>query len=307
MNKKFAEFLTQRNLSVNGNLAYGVIDGFETNVFYNAAATFPVQFHFSCFLDADRRSAALNLLTAQKPKQSVVQLTPYGLTLAVNDLTLNRLINSLDETLKNVCNVLHENGALGIGYCPVCGKELDFEQSKKCNVDGFTVSLDNDCVDSINASITQANKEFDQAPNNYLRGFLGALLGGLAGVALAVVLYLVGFISTISAFVSFYVGTLLYSKFGGKRNKVMIVIVTVTTVVLMLATTAATYVVEAGIAAAEAGLEMSGIDAFSYLMQDSEFAGYFYKDLALTLVFCAVGCGYEIFALNKKVKKAKTI
>ncbi len=65
----------------------------------------------------------------------------------------------------------------------------------------------------------------------------------------------------------------------------------------------------------EVGADMSAMEAFVKLMQSTEvledmnrtFAEIFYTDLALVLLFSAVGIGLEIFVLAKKIKRKKTI
>ncbi|MCI9504841.1 MAG: hypothetical protein HFE26_05540 [Clostridia bacterium] len=75
------------------------------------------------------------------------------------------------------------------------------------------------------------------------------------------------------------------------------------------------YLAAAGIAVNEVGADMSAMEAFVKLMQSTEvledmnrtFAEIFYTDLALVLLFSAVGIGLEIFVLAKKIKRKKTI
>ncbi len=178
---------------------------------------------------------------------------------------------------------------------------------KKCNIDGLTITIDSDCVETINSVIRQENSDFENAPNNYFKGFLGAFIGGLAGVAVAIVLYAIGFISSISAIISIALGTFLYRKFHGKPNKIMIVIVSLTTFVMMIASVVGIYIVSSGIAAAEVGVPMTAIEAFGILMQDSEFSGMFYADLCMVILFTVIGIVVEIFVMAKGIKRRKNI
>lgn len=159
----------------------------------------------------------------------------------------------------------------------------------------------------INDIITTENEDFDETPNNYLRGLLGAILGGLVGAAIAFALYLVGFVSAISAFVAAALGSLLYKKFGGKPNKVMIVIVTMTTFVLILLSVFAIYVYAAFIAAREYGVNISAMEAFSICMQDSEFSRLFITDIILSIFFSILGVVYHIVMMVRSTKRQKNI
>lgn len=306
MVKKVEEYFLQHNFTVKGKYAYGEFDSFETNVLMEPTAQFPLLVHFTCFLTDTQKQAVSNLLGMEKLKNCRFEWTLYGFSVYANDLTVKRLVDRLDELLNKVCDILKNNGALGARYCPICGNALS-EDIKKCTIDGLTITLDNTCVQDINTAIEESNKQFDEAPNNYLRGFAGAVLGGLVGVVLSVILYVVGFISALSAFVAFFLGTFLYGKFGGKQNKVMIAIVSVTTILLMVGTTFAIYLVVAGAAASEAGLNISAFEAFGLIMEDEEVARSFIADMVMTVLFCALGCGYEIFSMFKKVKRTEKI
>jgi hypothetical protein len=189
----------------------------------------------------------------------------------------------------------------------VCGNELEIETTKRVKADGYSIALDSGCVTILNKTIAAENEDFETAPNNYLKGFFGALLGGLAGAAIAIVFYLVGFVSSLSAIISVALGVFLYKKLHGKPNMIMIVIVAATTLVCMVASILGIYISVAGIAAEEAGLSMSAIDAFIILLGDAEFSGYFYSDLGLSLLFSVLGIGAQTYLLIKSIRRKREI
>ena len=78
------------------------------------------------------------------------------------------------------------------------------------------------------------DKNFEETPNNYGKGVLGLLLGALIGAVSYVILFMLGFISAISAFLSIMLGSLFYKKFGGKPNKVMVVMAALISVASLL-------------------------------------------------------------------------
>ena len=39
-------------------------------------------------------------------------------------MTINSLLKQLPDMLEKIVSVLNKNGALGTGYCPLCGKQL---------------------------------------------------------------------------------------------------------------------------------------------------------------------------------------
>lgn len=308
MNKKYTAFFSSYGMEVSGNWAYGKIKGYETNatitVFDNVA---PTKIHISFYAtDMQKRNIEFAIRNLAL-KFFTMRFTPYGLMLGFNDITLNHLLKRLPSILDTVFRILSENGALTSEFCPVCGKPLEEGNIKKCNIDGFSITIDNACVDTINSVISAENQDFINAPNNYLYGFLGALLGGLVGAASSILFYMMGFVSALSAIISIALGTFLYRKFHGKPNKGMIAIVSMTTLVLMAATIPAIYITASWLAARSEGLYMSALEAFNIVMYDSEVARAFYTDLALVVVFSLIGIVLEIVVLSKKIKRQKNI
>ncbi|MDE7157975.1 MAG: hypothetical protein K2N74_00205 [Clostridiales bacterium] len=339
MNKKLAKFCTEHGLTVTGNRAYGIMDGFETNFVYSngwdsgaaVAAVggglvgaslvsstngsfLPVQILISFYCDDTQKMTILETLRSAGYKQFRCEFTQYGLALGFGGFTVGGIAKKLPEQINAILAVIKQNGGVG-GVCPVCGKPLEEENKRTCNIEGVKITLDTDCVETINAAIAAENKEFNEAPNNYLLGFLGALIGGVVGGVLSILLYLVGFVASASAIVAAILGAFLYQKFHGKPNKMMIVIVSVTTIVCMALSVLILYIVVAGIAANAAGVDMSAFEAFSVLMQSTEpledsnrtFSSIFYTDLALILLFSAIGIGFTIFYLARKIKRKQSI
>ena len=304
MYEKTKKELVRLGLNANGNNFYGALYGYETNASINL---YGLIFKVSMFRTPDQQREIEQQLLPVKSRFINWQWTYYGIALSITDWTQKSMLKKLESLLQTIYGIFAQNSALGVGYCPICGKELDFENTKKCLIDGATVSIENDCVEKINIAITEQNKEFDATPNNYLRGFLGALIGGVAGAVVAIVLYLVGFISALSAFVAFLVGIILYKKFGGKPNKMMLVIVTVTTFVFMILSVLCIYIVASGIEARNAGLEISAIEAFKIVMKDDEVSRLFWVDMAMTVLFTILGCVWEIIRNAKKIKRQKNI
>ena len=304
MNKKFTAFFTGYGMETSGNFAYGKINGFETNAEVRMLDTYwPLVMHISFYATDEQRRSMEAAIRNLKIKFFKMSFSSYGLALGFNDMTYKRLLKRLPAVLDSIYAVLTENGALNAEYCPVCGNSLKPEETRQCNVDGFKINIDNNCADNINSVIAAENKDFANAPNNYLKGFLGAFIGGLAGAAISIVLNIAGFVSAISAMVSIVLGAFLYQKFHGKPNKMMIVIVSLTTLVMLAATIPVIYIVAAGIEFNKAGISMSAIEAFKICMQDTEIARMFYLDLALVVVFSIIGTVLEIFVLAKQIKR----
>lgn len=308
MNKKYTAFFTSRGMAVNGKFAYGIVNGYETNAgIFTLDSVAPTKIHISFYAtDMQKRNMEIAIRNLAL-KFFTMQFTPYGLMLGFNDITLNHMLKRLPSILDTIYGIISENGALTSEFCPVCGNPLDESNIKKCNIDGFTITIENTCVETINSVISAENQDFIDAPNNYLYGFLGALVGGLAGVASCVLFYLFGIVSALSAILSIALGTFLYQKFHGKPNKGMIVIVALTTLVLLAATIPAIYITAAWIAARSEEMYMSALEAFNICMSSDEFARAFYSDLAYVIMFSIIGIVLEIVILVKKIKRQKNI
>lgn len=309
MNKKVEKFLTEHHLEVNGNYAYGIIEDYEVNAKFTAIyfdnTAVPLSFHISCYTTDDQKRNIEKAIHTATIKKISFNFTPYGLYFGITDITLGKLLVRLEEVLNTIFKILTENGALASANCPYCGESLD--TPKKCKIDGYTITIDETCANQINAVIASENEDFDQAPNNYLRGFLGACIGGVAGAAIAFILYFIGWISAISAAVAAVLGSFLYIKFGGKKNKGMILIVMGTTLVFMILSVFLVYIVSAGIAADEAGVSFNAIEAFNYCMKKEEFSRLFVLDIILTIVFSVLGVSYQAYQLFKMTKRQKQI
>ena len=306
MNKKLAAALSAQGLDVTGNKAYGSVRGYEVNAYYDTWSTsFPFTLHFSFYSTDEQKRNIESALRNAAIIRCQTSFTPYGLRLSLADFTIGKLVKRLPDVIALAVNIISDNCALDSEHCPVCGNA--FSESRVCQVNGMSVRIDNDCTEKINALIEAENKEFKEAPNNYLLGFCGALLGGLAGAAVAIALYYVGFYASISAVISVMLGTFLYRKFRGKPNKMMIVIVAVTTVVCMALSVFLIYLVASGIAAAEQGLSLPAIEAFKIVMADEEGARLFYTDLGMVLLFSAIGIGCQIAYLVKSIQRQNSI
>lgn len=134
------------------------------------------------------------------------------------------------------------------------------------------------------------------------------MIGGVVGGIVAIILYLIGFIAAASAIVAVVVGAKLYCKFGGKSNKTMLVIVSATSIVCIMLSVLIIHLIAAVGLAAEAGLNLSAFEAFSYMLDNrTEFARGFYGDLAMMAVFTIAGVIYEAISMRKMIKRPERL
>lgn len=310
MHKKYKEYFESHGAIVSGDKAYGVINGYEVNflgIIPYASENYGnggVTLHITYYAVDESRRAIESEFKILETKFVRYSFDKFGVKFVITDWTAGKIANKIEEIINKVSEILNNYNALGSAYCPICGMALP-ENATKRLINGMAIKLDDDCVNKLNEMIDQENREFEAAPNNYFKGFLGALIGGVVGAVVAILFYLVGFVSAISSFVAFFIGVLLYKKFGGKPNKMMLVIVTATTFVCMVASVVSIYLYTAGVAGAEYGL--GAVEAFAVLMEDAEFSGLFYTDLALTILFCILGCVFEVVKTARGIKRSKNI
>ncbi len=309
MNKKFNDFFAQRGYEIVGNNAYGSLRGYEVTfhieMMNNVA---PLQAHFNLFATRDEKVAIYNALREKKIKYLKYDVDQYGITIGLNDITVNAMLKKLDDILNQIVDIFANSNALGKGYCPLCGQLIELEDSKTVNVDWARVTMHAACVADINAVIEEANKDFTEAPNNYLKGFLGILIGALVGVAMFFILYLIGFVTALTAVVAIILGITLYKKFGGKPNKVMIIMAFVTTLVTQLFAVFGLYVYVAGVLAYSEALPLAGLEAFAHYFEVfPEFKSEFLTNFFLTFVFTALGLVAQIQYAKKMVHRTKKL
>lgn len=304
MNKKLALFFNEQGLKVSKNHAYGEIDGYEVNVDYSLLDTIsPVKLHFSGYIDGKSKTNIHYKLRNEKLKFFRYEFTTYGLVIGLNDITIGALIKKLPTILSMITRLLNENEVKGNGYCPFTGEEIDVNVSKKYLIDGFEITMNISSMNEVTKAIEISNQEFASMPNNYLLGFAGALIGGIAGFLVSFLLYSLGYISSISAFVSVLLGVYLYKKFKGKENYVMIITVALVTIAFMMLSVLVTYLGAAVSMSVEENLGLIGFDAFNYYMGDPEFSRYFRQDILFTLLFTALGIGIQISYLARSIRR----
>ena len=160
MNKHIAAALTQMGMSVNSNLATGRYKGFEINAFYSAFDNVaPTKIHISCYTTDEQKRQINDALRAAATKYTKYSFTQYGLLIGMNDLTAKRLAGRLQALVDMVADILKNNGALGEEFCPVCGKPLNTSEHKAYTIDGIQITLDSDCLNSINKKIEAENAD----------------------------------------------------------------------------------------------------------------------------------------------------
>lgn len=307
MNKKLAAALQQHGMTVTGNSAYGTVQGYEMSLRAPSPMEQSAYFlHVSFYASEEKKQEAANEI-ARFGNKLRVENSAYGLTITLPQpvFTLNPLIEAIGVLFEKLPALFKQKEIPGADVCPYDGNPMT-ENSRRCVMNGFFVTLNNDCIGSINKAIEEENRLFANAPNNYLQGICGALVGGVVGAALVIALYFMEYVASISAIIAVMLGAFLYRKFGGKPNAVMIVIVSVISLIFILIGYYAAVIIDI---ISEFSLDFgSAVELLNLnLAENPEFSKLFYTNLALLLVFTALGIGVMIFSLVRQIKRPKNI
>ena len=307
MNKKLAAALQQHGMTVTGNSAYGTVQGYEMSLRAPSPMAQSAYFlHVSFYASEEKKQEAANEI-ARFGNKLRVENSAYGLTITLPQpvFTLNPLIEAIGVLFEKLPALFKQKEIPGADVCPYDGNPMT-ENSRRCVMNGFFVTLNNDCIGSINKAIEEENRLFANAPNNYLQGICGALVGGVVGAALVIALYFMEYVASISAIIAVMLGAFLYRKFGGKPNAVMIVIVSVISLIFILIGYYAAVIIDI---ISEFSLDFgSAVELLNLnLAENPEFSKLFYTNLALLLVFTALGIGVMIFSLVRQIKRPKNI
>ena len=147
MDKKFKQFFESEGLTVDGNSAYGNLYGYEVSFAYRKFdSVSPVQVLIACYTTDEQKRLIDDELRKKAYKFLRWQFTRYGLFVGINGMTLGSVLKKLDDLIVGICDVLKLGGALGVGYCPVCGSELTADSQAYTVEKFFKVTMGNDCA-----------------------------------------------------------------------------------------------------------------------------------------------------------------
>ena len=311
MNKHIINALKDYDFAFEKNTAYGHISGYEVNVVTSMYENGPI-LYISTNLTSAQKNEFIVKLNAAKIALLRAEPFDYGIVIVVGAMTYAGVEKKCAKALPLIIELLESMQAPKGNICPQSGVEIDETNSKLSTISvGMSkvkVRLSNDAVAAINSGVEKANEEFNNAPNNYLKGFWGILIGAVAGALLTIILEMVGFIAAFSSIVAIFLGIFLYKKFGGKANAVMVIMSFVTTIVVILGMLTLIYIYLANAMVKEAELTYKGFEALSYCIKTTpKFASSFYGDLAMNGLFILLGEGFSLGGALKMIRRPQTV
>lgn len=308
MNKHVIEVLNRYDFQIDKHLAYGFINDYEVNVFEGPMTNGPI-FFFSTYLNDVKKQLFVTQIKQRKLSMVQANYFEFGVFVIIGAMSGKGFAKKYDEVMGIILSTLESLEAPKKDICPLTGVELDEENSNINYLNnGVKIKMTHEALNDINKKIEQVNEDFVNAPNNYLRGFLGILLGALTGLVISIILNYLGFVSSVSSIVSIFFGIFLYKKFGGKPNGVMIAMSLITTLIFMVGFVLIIYMLFANAYMQEAHMDLVWFDAFLYLLsKNSDFASSFRHDILMYGLFYAIAAGVSIFSLINSIKRPKTI
>ncbi|MDE6407350.1 MAG: hypothetical protein K2K50_01935, partial [Anaeroplasmataceae bacterium] len=253
-------------------------------------------------LESEQVSALQAYLKEHKKELNIFkyEVTPVGVCFAVM-----KHFDTLLNTINQVTNQMLELNTKNKEYCPITGEVLDEATKRKLYYNDFIVFLNEASVEILNQEIEQAEQDFQNAPNNYLKGTLGAIVGGLLG---AIVWIIVGvFLGMISGWIAFLIAFLAglgYDKMKGKATNMKFIISAIVTLCYVILSMLLIYVLIAKAQMAEDGLGGSAIKGLiHYLNTSSDFKGDFIGDMVSSVIFGALGIFFSYFQMKKTIHK----
>lgn len=306
--QKLEQFAAEHGLLRDKNDMYGSYNGYQVSVrwgnYIQTCNNSYIGFHVNL---GNKSAEVLNWLTVVQKKQlRIAQVTvdSSGFYCVFMNMTLGGSLKKTHEILFTVTEYMKALGIPG-DVCPYCGMPME---EKKLVEDNFCLFYAHEgCFNDKLSQIQNAEATEASMPNNYLRGLGGALIGALFGALIFWGLFQIGFLASISSLLGAVAGGFLYSKFGGKNNKMKIAMVAVSVFVFTAAAFFLCYLQVVRSAMVESGIYGSAIEMLSYLLEtSSEVRVEFWGNFALSIFFTILGIVVVSLDMVRQQRKASS-
>lgn len=299
MDKFLTAFVNDYNLKCENNKqVYGNVNGYQMclNINNLEANSFKT---FIFFKNNDEITAKLNefiTLNSKTLKLVAYNVNASGLFFAVQIFTKKGGYENLRKALEAFTNYLQEISVPGYEYCPICGEVM--ETKELISLNGVKLNVCPACKEKLKEQVEQAEATYSAAPNNYLKGFLGAAIGGLLGALAWIFVGVVfGLILAIVAFLIAWLASQGYTKAKGKQNVMKVVCTAIVTIVYVVVSMVLVYVII---------FQKQGFDFFASL-GEAEVMTAFVTDMATSLLFGILGVIWSYTSMKRSLHKKQSI
>lgn len=302
MNKKQISFFTEQGFEIDGNGAYKVVRDYQVAACskWTGYGTLIVFKMFSNLANSQQEALKEYLKTNKKElKISSWEVDAFGVQICMGNFLNVKAIHAVDRITEEMVRLEAKTKE----YCPITGEIA--ENQKRINFQGFPLSINEASAQAIEEEIRRAEEEYQNSPNNYAKGIVGAIAGGAIGAVVWVVVgALLGLVSGWIAFLIAFLAGKGYDKMKGKANYTKIIVSSVVTLAYVVISMFLIYVLIVKSTMSEYGIEGSAVSLlFQILGEDAEVRSEFLLDLVLGLVFGVIGVGFSIVQMRGTLHK----
>lgn len=297
MNKILNEFLNSHSFTNDPKTGfYGKLNGFQISGSVNqmTGSTCTVNVH----LNEDAAEKVAAWVEENKKKYGI--LNP-----AYSTNSVSCMINPPFGPVKKYIAFMEDITAFlkdvtATDCCPFCGETLEgSEDIRLVGTYGRMFHAHEHCFDEYTEQVKSGEIKEAQAPNNTLRGLLGAILGSLAGCIIWALMFLfTDYFVVIVAFLISMGAAFMWGKFGGKNNKTKIAVVWAVSIIMMLLTMLASYLIFVAVS-----FDGNVFENFIYNLQVTpSFRSLVIVDTLISFVFIIVANVYMTINVLKTQK-----
>lgn len=293
MNKYLKAFVEEFNLETRENVQYGTINNYQGYVFIDVYGAPAYQGGIFAHIGGDNKAKVNEFLTSKKKELKLFRFEVFenAVLFAITGFTYKGVIENYRKVFAEVTQFFTQIGVLDAEYCPICGDKM--EEKVLSSINDVPVYLDAKCAEEKNAIMEKRDEEFKNAPNNYLKGTLGAILGGLIGsVVWIAVVFFTKYISGLIALLIAVLASVGYDLLKGKPTKMKLVIVISTTIIISVVSMLMCYVI----------LASKNNTTLSNLLSFQENKGAFISDMIFAAFFGGLGSFMAFTFIKKKIR-----
>ena len=297
MNKVLSDFLNSHSFTNDPKTGfYGKLNGFQISGSVNqmTGSTCTVNVH----LNEDAAEKVAAWVEENKKKYGI--LNPVYTTNSVSCMINPPLgpVKKYIAFMEDITAFLKDVTATDC--CPFCGETLEgSEDIRLVGTYGRMFHAHEHCFDEYTEQVKSGEIKEAQAPNNTLRGLLGAILGSLAGCIIWALMFLfTDYFVVIVAFLISMGAAFMWGKFGGKNNKTKIAVVWAVSIIMMLLTMLASYLIFVAVS-----VDGNVFENFIYNLQVTpSFRSLVIVDTLISFVFIIVANVYMTINVLKTQK-----
>ena len=137
-----------------------------------------VQFFFFYIFNTREKHEFILKMNSYKFKLVQSDAFEFGVVVMIGAMTYKSFQKKFEEILSKILETLELLEAPKSDICPQSGEVIDELNCQLTLIPDseIKIRLSREAVSEINAQIEESNQEFVDAPNNYLKGFLGILI-----------------------------------------------------------------------------------------------------------------------------------